>query len=99
MHYSPLQANPDASSCTALLTALQEGGQQQAALDVVDFVARSGAAPEVSVLRALVAFCETIGEWPKAVELVQVCGHLHGVSYHWSLIWYHLCSERQEYIM
>lgn len=64
--------NPDAGSCTALLTALHEAGQRQAALDVVDFVARSGAAPEPPVLRALVAFCEAVGEWPKAVEIVQV---------------------------
>lgn len=62
----------DASSAQQLLFSLQQAGQHATARDVLDFIARSGAAPDPAVFRVLVAFCETTGDWQKAMELVQV---------------------------
>ncbi len=66
------QVGMEATSAQQLLSSLQKAGQHKNACDVLDFIARSGAAPDPAVFRVLVAFCETSGDWPKAMELVQV---------------------------
>ena len=62
----------DAASAQQLLHSLQQAGQHGTARNVLDLIARSGTRPEPSVFRVLVAFCEATGDWPKAMELVQV---------------------------
>ena len=66
------QVGMEDSSAQKLLSSLEKAGQHNTARDVLDFIARSGAAPDPAVFRVLVAFCETNGDWPKAMELVQV---------------------------
>ncbi len=74
------QVGVDANSAQQLLSSLQRAGQHNTARDVLDFIARSGAAPDPAVFRVLVAFCESNGDWPKAMELVQVLTLWHATS-------------------
>ena len=75
------QVGMEPGSAQKLLVSLQKAGQHNTARDVLDFIARSGAAPDQAVFRVLVAFCETNGDWMKGMELVQVITSWHETSF------------------